>query len=135
MIQSTLDKCVCSNSRMTLSPGDSLIKPWIPFCSRSYTVQKIWVRPIVRVYCKTLGSICSMLRRRLQNGQLMFSQPHCTVELLGALTKFTVSGPRHWQSLLAYSVSSSWCPDLKENIKSRAFVVTLTQNHWIKHLC
>ena len=33
--------------------------------------------------------------RRLQNGQLMFSQPHCMVELFGAFTRFTVTGPRH----------------------------------------
>ena len=40
----------------------------------------------------------------------MFSQPHCSVELLGALHRFTVMGPTCW-SLVAYSVFSSLCPD------------------------
>ena len=34
-----------------------------------------------------------MLSMRLQKGQLMFSQPHCTVESLGALMMLTVMGP------------------------------------------
>ena len=40
----------------------------------------------------------------------MFSQPHCSVELLGALHRFTVMGPVT-ASLVAYSVFSSLCPE------------------------
>ena len=38
-------------------------------------------------------SVFPMLIMRLQNGQLMFSQPHCRVELFGALIRFTVMSP------------------------------------------
>ena len=61
-----------------------------------------------RIQLRTEGSVFSMLRRRLQKGQLMFSQPHCIVELLGALTTLTVRSPRRVQSLLANRVSRSW---------------------------
>ena len=66
-----------------------------------------------RIQLRTEGSVFSMLRRRLQKGQLMFSHPHCIVELLGALTTLTVRSPRRVQSLLANRVSRSWWPDLK----------------------
>ena len=62
------------------------------------------------LYWSTVGSVISMLSIRLQKGQLMFSQPHCSVELLGALSTFTVMGPVCW-SLVANCVFSSRCPD------------------------
>ena len=49
--------------------------------------------------------------RRLQNGQLMFSHPHCRVELFGAFNTFTVMVPV-LTSLLAHSVFNSAWPDL-----------------------
>ena len=36
-----------------------------------------------------------MLSMRLQKGQLMFSQPHCTVDSFGAFSRFTVMGPKY----------------------------------------
>ena len=44
-------------------------------------------------HCKTVVSLLPILIMRLQNGQLMFSQPHCRVELFGALMRFTVRSP------------------------------------------
>lgn len=65
-------------------------------------------------YCKTEGSVRSILNMRLQNGQLIFSQPHCKVELLGALTTLTVMGCLPiCESLLAHKVAYSMWPDLR----------------------
>ena len=62
-------------------------------------------------YCKTDGSVPSMDMSRLQKGQLMFSHPHCRVELFGAFNTFTVMAPV-LTSLLAHSVFNSAWPDL-----------------------
>ena len=48
-----------------------------------------------------------MLIIKLQKGQLILSQPHCTVESLGALTTLTVIDPGAMISFEAQSVFSS----------------------------
>ena len=88
-------------------------------CARNMVIfRKIWPllffkRIITVSYCKTEGSVRSIFSMRLQNGQLIFSQPHCKVELLGALTTLTIMGCLPTcESLLAHKVPNSRWPDL-----------------------
>ena len=58
-------------------------------------------------HCRTDGSVNAMLIIKLQKGQLILSQPHCTVESFGALTTLTVIDPGVMISFEAQSVFSS----------------------------
>ena len=62
-------------------------------------------------HCSTDGSVNAMLIIKLQKGQLILSQPHCTVESFGAFTTLTVIDPGVMISFEAQSVFSSWWPD------------------------
>ena len=81
-------------------------------CTTGYTLGFYWIfLGWCCFYCKTDGSVPSMDMSRLQKGQLMFSHPHCRVELFGAFNTFTVMAPV-LTSLLAHSVFNSAWPDL-----------------------
>ena len=55
-----------------------------------------------------IGCADNTLINKLQNGQSMFSHPHCIVELLGAFIEFTV---KLEASPAPYNESTSMCPE------------------------
>ena len=63
---------------------------------------------VLIIFCPWYYLLICTLNIRLQNGQSIFSQPHCTVELFGAFMELTSTGP----AFPLYRESSSKWPDL-----------------------